>query len=292
MNWGSFKSKVLSRIHDPSLAGNVPDWFNEVQQEMVAAAQWRHLDADKTIPTTAPFSTGTCSVANGSAVVTFTNTLPANIVGQIFRAASRYYKIASRDTNTQATLDSTFIDVDNAALSFQIIFYQLTPPADFSPPRLYDITCQTGNGVNLLHYSSEHDLFEEWPDESRTIGLPTLFRFFGGNIQLWPPTNAAYNIKLFYHRVPVEMTTATLDSQVLDWPSDLQYALLQGAFAIAYEHIDDSIADRCRTRFMNALQIAIARNNRAPGVGAGRLKRWDHPGTHRRMNYRLPEPIG
>jgi hypothetical protein len=292
MNWGNFKDKILSRIHDRSLAAEVPEWLNEVQQEMVAAAQWRHLDADKILPTVAPFITGTVSVTNGLATLTFTNTLPAIIAGQLFVAGGHYYKILTRDTAFTATLDSTYISTTNAAASFQIISYQLTLPTDFSPPRLYTATIQTGDGVNLLHYTPDHLLFEEWPDESKTIGQPTNFRFHAGKMILWPPPDGVYNVRIWYHRVPNEFTTTTADSTDLDWPTDLRYALLQGVFAIGYEHIDDSIADRCRSRFENSLRAAVARNNRAPGVGAGRLQRWDRGASHRRMNYRLPEPIG
>jgi len=292
VNWGELKSKVLSRIHDPSLAAQVPDWFNETQQEMVAAAQWRHLEADKTLPTTTPFSTGTASVANASSSVTFTDTLPADIEGQLFVAGGHYYTIAQRTNDTTAALDSAYIGTTDTAASFQIIFYQLTMPSDFSEPRLYDATIQTGDGVYDLDYVPDHILFTDEADESRTIGLPTLFRFHAGAMQLWPPPDGAYNVKIYYHRTPSEVTTSSADTVALDWPSDLQYALLQGLFAVAYEFIDDSIADRCRQRFENALRAAVSRNNRPPGVGAGRLQRWDRGSGHRRANYRLPEPIG
>lgn len=293
MNWGELKSKVLARIHDTSLAEQVPNWTNEVQQEMVAAAQWRHLDADKTLPTTAPYTTGTVAVTNGSAAITFSTALPVSIVGQLFVAGGHYYKVATGGAgDTAATLDSVYIGSSNATASFQIIFYQLTLPTDFSPPRLYEALIQTGDGVNQLTFTPDHALFEEWPDESKTIGQPTLFRYFGGKMILWPPPDGAYNVKVLYHRTPTDLSTDTADDTALDWPSDLQYALLQGVLAVGYEYIDDTIADRCRTRFENALRAAVSRNNRAPGVGAGRLQRWDRGASHRSMNYRLPEPIG
>lgn len=293
MNWGSLKSQVLSRIHDDSLASKVPDWFNEAQLELLAAAQWRHLDADKILPTTAPYSTGTATVSAGGTTVTFGGgaSIPTGAAGQLISLGGFYYKIATRDSSTQVTLDSAAVAAVSAG-AYQILFYQLNMPSDFSPPRLYEATIQTGDGVNQLSYTQEHGLFQEWPDESRTIGQPTLFRFWAGKMQLWPPPDGAYNVKIYYHREPSEMTTSSADSTALDWPDDLQYALLQGVLAIGYEFIDDTLANACRQRFDQALVDAKSRNNRPPGVGAGRLKRWDGPALKGRTNYRLPEPIG
>lgn len=292
MLWGSLKSQVLGRIHDTSLAANVPDWYNEVQLELLSAAQWRHLEDDLTLPTTAPYSTGTASVTIGLTTVTFSGaTIPAGAAGQLLLLGGFYYKIASRDSASQVTIDSAAVATSTDA-TYQIVFNALTLPANFSTPRIYEVTLQAAGGVTPLRYTTEHDLFEMDADESRALGQPYLFRYWAGGLILWPPPDAAYNVKVFYHREPSEMTTASGDGVVLDWPDDMQYAILQGVFAVGFEHIDDTLAAACRGRFETGLADAVKRNNRKPGAGNGRLKRWDGRGPSGRLPYRLPEPIG
>lgn len=292
MLWGSLKSQVLSRIHDTSLADKVPDWFNEVQLEVLSAAQWRHLDDDATLVTTAPYSTGTASVTAGDTVVTFSGSaIPTNAAGQILVLDGYYYKIATRDSATQVTLDGAAVAAASGA-TFQIVFNSLDLPSNFSPPRLYQVTLQGAGDVTQLQYTTEHDLFEMDADESRSLGKPYLFRLWANKLQLWPPPDSSYNVKVFYHREPSEMSTSTTDATALDWPDDMQYMLLQGVFAVGFEHIDDSLAAACRQRFETGLADAVKRNNRKPGQGTGRLKRWDTRAGGGHLPYRLPEPIG
>ncbi len=293
MLWGSLKAQVLSRIHDTSLTDKVPDWFNEVQLELVSAAQWRHLEQTKMLPTTAPLSTGTASATNGLATVTFSGvTIPAGAAGQLISIGGSYYKIATRDSATQVTLDSVYIGTTGSGLSYQIVTYALTPPSDFTAPRLLEATIQIGSGVTPLQVVTEHDLFEDWADEVSTLGAPSLLRLFAGKIVMWPPPDAAYNVEIFYLRAPTEVTTISADATVLDWPNDLQYPLLQGVLAVGYEFIDDTLAAACRQRFESGLADAISRNNRSPMIGGGKLKRWDKPRMTGGLPYRLPESIG
>lgn len=293
MNWGSLKSQVLSRIHDSRLGAKVSDWFNEVQLEMLAAAQWRHLEDEITLPTTAPYSTGTATASAGASIVTFGGgaSIPTGAAGQLLIAGGYYYKISSRDSSSQVTIDGTIVAALSSA-TYKIVFYQLSLPANFSTPRIYEVTLQGSGFAEQLRYTTEHDLFEMDADESRIQGRPYLYRFWAGAIQLWPPPDAAYNCKVFYHREPSEMITTSADSTVLDWPDDLQYALLQGVLSVGYEFIDDTLASACRERFETGLADAVRRNNRRPGIDGGRMKRWDGRSGGGRLPYRLPEPIG
>lgn len=292
MDWGSLKAQVLSRIHDTSLADKVPYWFNEVQLELLGLAQWRHLEKTQIIPTTAPQSTGTASATNGSTTVTFAGTtVTAAVAGQLINIGGSYYKIASFTNSTTIALDSVFIGTTASGLSYSIVFYALTPPTDFSTPRLLEATIQSGSGVYPLNYISERDLFESCASEIITIGQPTLLRFFEKKIVPWPPPDGAYNIELFYNRMPVEVDTESVDALVIDWPDDMQYPILQGVFAVGFEHIDDTLAAGCRGRFEKGMIDAIARNNRPPMGGSGKLKRWDTPQAGGRLPYRLPEPV-
>lgn len=296
MLWGSLRSQVLSRVHDDSLATKVPDWFNEVQLELLAAAQWRHLEATAFLPTTAPYSTGTASAVNGSTVITFAGgaVIPATAAGQLISVGGNYYKILSADNAQQVTLGSNFIGVTNAALAFQIVFPFLSLPGDFSPPRIFTAKLNGGVGDSIeLDYSSEHDLFEFNADEASTNGRPYCYRFYQGKMVLFPPPDGSYNVEVFYSRIPNTVDTSTPDSTALDWPDFAQYILLQGVIAIGFEQIDDSLAAAARGRFESSLATAVSTNNRPPGVGGGKLKRWDRPMTRGgRLPYRVGDPIG
>lgn len=295
MNWGSLKSQVLSRIHDTSLAALVPDWYNEVQLELLSETQWRHLDDSKILPTTAPYSTGTASATNGSATITFAGgaSVASGAAGQLISVGGKYYKILTRDSSTQVTLESNYIGTTGSGLVYTIVFAFLTMPSNFSPPRLYTATLQASAGdVFELEYMSDHDLFEYDADEVSLNGRPYSFRFFEGVMALYPPPDAAYNVQVFYNRIPNTVSTTSADSVALDWPDYCQYALLQGTFAIGYEQIDDTLAEKARSRFDQALASAKDTNNRKPGVGAGRLKKWCGSARGGRLPYRIEEPIG
>ena len=76
--------------------------------------EWSFFKPVVDVVTTAPYSTGTVVVTNG--VVTLTGgTFPSWAASGIFMVNKKYYSVASRDGNTQITLDTLTVNVASAS---------------------------------------------------------------------------------------------------------------------------------------------------------------------------------
>ena len=77
--------------------------------------EWSFFKPVVDVATTAPYSTGTVTVTNG--VVTLSGgTFPSWAANGIFMVNKRYYSVASRDGNTQITLDTLTVNVASASV--------------------------------------------------------------------------------------------------------------------------------------------------------------------------------
>lgn len=93
------------------------------------AHRWSFLFPTTTLSTTAPYATGTIAIADG--VVTLTGgTFPATAADGEIIVGGAAYSVATRDGNTQLTLDDTTVDVA-AGASYTLGFPFFTLPADF-----------------------------------------------------------------------------------------------------------------------------------------------------------------
>ena len=79
-----------------------------------ATHSWSFFRPLKDITTTAPYATGTVTIASG--VVTLTGgTFPSWAADGLIKVSDDYYSVASRDSSTQITLDDTSVTVASAA---------------------------------------------------------------------------------------------------------------------------------------------------------------------------------
>lgn len=86
--------------------------------DVYAAHTWSFFRPVEDIPTTAPYATGTVTIASG--VVTLTGgTFPSWAADGIMKVSDKYYSVASRDSGTQITLDNTTV-TEATAKSFQL----------------------------------------------------------------------------------------------------------------------------------------------------------------------------
>lgn len=90
-------------------------------QRVYASHSWSFFRPVVDITTTAPYTTGTVTIASG--VVTLTGgTFPTWAADGLFLVDNGYYSVASRDGNTQITLDNTTVTIATAST------YQLARP--------------------------------------------------------------------------------------------------------------------------------------------------------------------
>lgn len=97
---------------------NINDCVHDGLRRVYAAHPWSFLRPVADVTTTAPYATGTITVAAG--VVTLVGgTFPSWAADGVLQVSSQYYSAASRDSDTQITLDDTTATVSSAA-SYQL----------------------------------------------------------------------------------------------------------------------------------------------------------------------------
>lgn len=85
---------------------DILDCINDGLKRVYAAHEWSFFRPVADVVTTAPYATGTITIASG--VVTLTGgTFPSWAASGILRVDSKYYSVASRGSNTQITLDTS-----------------------------------------------------------------------------------------------------------------------------------------------------------------------------------------
>lgn len=93
---------------------DIADCMNDGLRRVYGAHDWSFLRPLADVSTTAPYVTGTITIAAG--VVTLTGgTFPAWAASGLLQVNNRYYSVASRGSDTQITLDSTSVTVAAAA---------------------------------------------------------------------------------------------------------------------------------------------------------------------------------
>jgi hypothetical protein len=89
---------------------DIGDCMNDGMRRVYGAHDWSFLHPVADVVTTAPYATGTIAIASG--VVTLTGgTFPTWAASGVLKVSNRYYSVASRDSSTQITLDSTSVTV-------------------------------------------------------------------------------------------------------------------------------------------------------------------------------------
>lgn len=108
---------------------DITDCIRDGLQRVYAAHDWSFLRPVVEISAVAPYATGTIVVSSG--VVTLTGgTFPAWAAKGILKVNSRYYSVATRDSDTQVTLNSTGVTVSDAA-NYTLACPEIDMPAAF-----------------------------------------------------------------------------------------------------------------------------------------------------------------
>lgn len=268
MDWSDFKSEIQRRLQDDNVSDLIPGWYRSAATQFDARSEWRSLDRRQIIPTVAPYSTGTLTATNGSAVVTLSGgTFPSGAAGQLlaFTSDGTYYDISTRDGDTQVTLTSNYIGTTGSSKAFVLYSYALTPPTGFDPTRLYSITLQGGSSrFELVDYATDLEAFEDTPDETLGSGTPALFRVYHDKVLLVPPPDAVYNTLWLWKTKPTLPDTDSAD-YTLEWAAEEIEVLILWVWEIGLLYLNNGAAAGVRAQRMEALAAAITKNNHIPG---------------------------
>jgi len=194
--WGVSYSSLLERVgkylygirtgFSADQTADIGDCIQDGLKRVYAAHDWSFLRPVADVTTTAPYATGTITVAAG--VVTLTGgSFPSWAAAGVLKVNNQYYSVASRGSGTQITLDSTSVTIATAS-SYQLARPEIPLDATFDA---------VANDSDLTYYPSP----ESW--------YPPVRRRHDSMIRQLEGSNAEFDRPVFY-----SVRTSTFDPTV------------------------------------------------------------------------------
>jgi len=242
---------------------DINDCIYDGLRRVYAAHDWSFLHPLADVTTTAPYATGTVTVAAG--VVTLTGgTFPTWAAAGVLQVNNHYYSVASRDSATQLTLDTTSITIATASS------YQLA-----RPEIPLDVTFDSvANDSDLTYYPSPESWYPpvKWRHDATIRQLegsnPEFSRpvFYSVRTSTFDPTVGSRKVLALYPapdqvytlRVPMILRPVLIDETNL-YPIGgeiLSQVILEACLAAA-EHNFEEREHVHEKRFMELIGLAI-----------------------------------
>lgn len=239
------------------------DCIRDGLRRVYAAHNWSFFEPIEDVTTTAPYTTGTVEIVDGVVTLT-TGTFPSWAADGILKVSNSYYSIASRDSDSQITLDDTTVDVDSGTS------YQLGRP---EIPLAAAFEAVSGDSA-LTYYPEQNELYppveqrhdqairkfqQEDPYYDRPIYYSVRTVEFDPTVgsrktlAFYPTPDAAYVL-----RVPMILRPTMIDATNL-YPvgGETLAAVIQEACLAAAEHNLDDGEGIHEKRFLELLPAAI-----------------------------------
>lgn len=242
---------------------DITDCMNDAMRRVYAAHAWSFLRPVKDVTTTAPYATGTITIAAG--VVTLTGgTFPSWAAAGVIKVSDDYYSVASRDSNTQITLDDTSVTVASAA-SYELARPEIPLEDEFdavagdSDLTYYPSPDYWYPPVKWLHDATIRQLEGNNPEFDRPVFYSVRTVEFDPTIgsrkvlALYPTPDEAYTL-----RVPMILRPLLLDATNL-YPIGgevLSQVILEACLAAA-EHNFEEREHVHEKRFQELIGLAI-----------------------------------
>lgn len=242
---------------------DIYDCISDGLRRVYAAHDWSFFRPLADVTTTAPYATGTVTVAAG--VVTLVGgTFPSWAADGVLKVSDNYYSVASRDSNTQITLDDTAATVA-IATSYQLARPEVPLDAAFEA---------VANDSDLSYYPSSelwypsvqqrHDamirrLESECPEFDRPVFYSVRTSLFDASVgsrkvlALYPSPDKAYTL-----RVPMVLRPIPLSNEN-PYPIGgelLSQAILEACLASA-EHNFEEREHVHEKRYLEQIALAI-----------------------------------
>ncbi len=242
---------------------DIADCLNDGLRRVYSAHNWSFLRPIADVTTTAPYDTGTITIAAG--VVTLTGgVFPSWAASGLLRVNNRYYSVATRDSNTQITLDSTSTTIATAS-SYHLARPEIPLDAAFdSVANDSDLTYYPSPDnwyppVQNRHDSTIRQLEASNPEIDRpvfySIRTVTFDPTVGSRkvLALYPTPDQAYTL-----RVPMILRPVLLDAVNLYAIGGevLSQVMLEACLAAA-EHNFEEREHVHEKRFMEMIGLAI-----------------------------------
>jgi hypothetical protein len=242
---------------------DIEECIKDGLHDVYTAHSWSFFRPVKEITTTAPYSTGTITVASG--VVTLASgTFPSWAAVGVLKVSSDYYDVDTRDGDTQITLEDTSVTVA-AGTSYELGRPEYDLPTGFQEIVGKELAYEAGQSDFYPPVRRRHDdQIRAWrqddPYHDRPLYFSTRAVEFDATVGsrrrlvLYPTPDAAYVLK-----VPMELRTTMIDA-VNQYPvgaESLTQVITEACLAAAERNYDEQ-EGRHTKRFMELLPLAIA----------------------------------
>lgn len=259
---GHYLFGIRSRFTSDQVC-DITDCIRDGLQRVYSAHDWSFFRPIVDVATTAPYSTGTITIASG--VVTLSGgTFPTWAADGVLMVNNSYYSASTRDSDTQITLDATAVTIAGAS-SYQLARPEIPMDAAFDA---------VANDSDLTHYQNadswyppvrqRHDQFirkleQSSPEFNRPAWYSvrtTLFDATVGSrkvLAMYPAPDQVYTL-----RVPMILRPIMLDA-VNEFPVGgevLSQVILEACLAAA-EHNFEEREHVHEKRFMEMIAMSI-----------------------------------
>lgn len=242
---------------------DIDDCIRDGLRRVYAAHDWSFFKPVEDISTTAPYTTGTVEVVDGVVTLT-TGTFPSWSADGTLKADSNYYSIATRDSDSQVTLDDTTVDIDSGT-TYELGRPEIPLAATFEA---------VANDSDLTYYPDQNELYppvrQRHDQAIRTYQQndPYFDRpyFYSVRTVEFDPTTGSRKRLAFYPspdavyvlRVPMILRPTMIDATNL-YPvgGETLAAVIQEACLAAAEHNLDDGEGIHEKRFQELLPAAI-----------------------------------
>lgn len=242
---------------------DINDCMQDGLRRVYSAHDWSFLHPIVDVVTTAPYATGTITVSAG--VVTLTGgTFPTWSADGVLQVSNQYYSVASRDSDTQITLDSTSATVSSAA-SYQLARPEIPMDESFdSVTNDSDLTYYPSPDtwyppVKWRHDATIRQLEGNNPEFDRPVFYSVRAVTFDPTVgsrkvlALYPAPDQVYTLRVPMHLRPVlvdEVNFYAIGGEVLS------QVILEACLASA-EHNFEEREHVHEKRFMEQIGLAI-----------------------------------
>jgi hypothetical protein len=242
---------------------DIGDCLDDGLRRVYAAHDWSFLRPVADVATTAPYATGTITIAAG--VVTLVGgTFPSWAASGVLKVSNQYYSVASRGSDTQITLDDTSATVATAA-SYQLARPEIPLDATFdavandSDLTYYPSPDTWHPPVKWRHDATIRQLEGNNPEFDRPVFYSVRTVTFDPTVGsrkalvLYPAPDQAYTL-----RVPMILRPVLLDATNI-YPVGgemLSQVMLEACLAAA-EHNFEEREHVHEKRFMELIGLAI-----------------------------------
>jgi hypothetical protein len=231
--------------------------INEAAERIFMETQSPYWQKVGAIDLLAPYSTGTLTLTNASATVTFSgSSIPSWVDAgcDIFiPSLGSWYRISTNDSSSQVTIAYTYNGTTTAGLAFSIskVRYQL--PVGCA--RTNDLMFGTlWPYITRMTSAAKLEMLKDTWQSTNAVAM--VWAIEKDYICVWPPPSQAQHVNFLYFGKPAQVTTG---SDTLDFPAE-QVLWLRAALVLGAAERGSTVigtVEAARTSYKEAKAIAL-----------------------------------